>query len=389
MDISFTNRLATFCFACYVIANSLCIPFGAIGLGGILPIIMAISVGGVIVATKGQTLKNIQRSQIVFVLILLLFMFFSYIFAPGYGVSEVVRSFRFFVSTCILSLFVINYNFSFEYFSRCILILTIPITPFAITGDFSVIAEGVTTASDEWMGFGYSVLPLMVLSMYYLFEGEKKTLKLLSIVLFIALSLAFIPHASRGAILSLVMSLAYFLYSELQKRGVRKKTIWTIIIILLIAVGLFSQIVLSYIEDVVERSGIYSLSKFFTREDVSNGRFDLYSLAWKGIISSPLWGNGIASFNNYETYPHNIVIQMLYEGGIALFLLLVKKIIVVFKVITTKLCTYIDPRFLIFFFFTSFIELFFSSSFWEKQRFWMMIWLTYSVYNSNYKNSWK
>ena len=53
--------------------------------------------------------------------------------------------------------------------------------------------------------------------------------------------------------------------------------------------------------------------------DFSNGRLYHYQLALEGFVSSPLWGNGIGAFyDNYPSlgYPHNILLQCLYEGGL-------------------------------------------------------------------------
>ena len=54
--------------------------------------------------------------------------------------------------------------------------------------------------------------------------------------------------------------------------------------------------------------------------DVSNGRNDIASIAIKGFLSSPFWGNGMDSFNANTglAYPHNLFLQLLYDGGLLL-----------------------------------------------------------------------
>ena len=56
--------------------------------------------------------------------------------------------------------------------------------------------------------------------------------------------------------------------------------------------------------------------------DVSNGRNNIWGIAWNGFLRSPIWGNGFDSFQ-YHTgipYPHNFILQSLYDGGILFFI---------------------------------------------------------------------
>lgn len=54
--------------------------------------------------------------------------------------------------------------------------------------------------------------------------------------------------------------------------------------------------------------------------DMTNGRDDIDKVAWEGIWNSPIIGHGTSQFDKYTGlgYPHNFILQMLYDGGIVL-----------------------------------------------------------------------
>lgn len=106
--------------------------------------------------------------------------------------------------------------------------------------------------------------------------------------------------------------------------------------------------------------------------DMTNGRESLSTMAWKGIVESPLWGNGISQFNNNtgEGYPHNFVLQMLYDGGIILTLAIMAPVT---QSLIRKLKTISENKFAFFvlLFFASVPGALFSGDLWNASTLWM------------------
>ena len=111
--------------------------------------------------------------------------------------------------------------------------------------------------------------------------------------------------------------------------------------------------------------------------DLSSGRGEIYEIAFAGFSNSPIFGNGIGSFDNYSgKYPHNLFLQQLYEGG---FLWGVPMIfIVIFSFV--KLNSNMDKQFryfLIYLITTSIVHLLVSSYFWSSSIYWFLMGLVF------------
>ena len=189
----------------------------------------------------------------------------------------------------------------------------------------------------------------------------------------------FIIHTPRGAVVTILFSIIIFTIQKLLTQGVgRKKLITTGIIIIVFMIITF-EVIVGYLQNVASLYELRWLSKFVFEEDVSNGRTSLYQMALNGFFQSPLWGNGIASFNNYSIYPHNLFLQMLYETGVLMFIPVSYLIYKAFMIMILKRESSIDYRLITFLFIISIIQLSFSSHFWMRQQFWMLIWIMLSM----------
>ena len=59
--------------------------------------------------------------------------------------------------------------------------------------------------------------------------------------------------------------------------------------------------------------------------DLSDGRSELYSSTFNLIMGSPVIGHGISTYSHYVPgveYPHNFVLQFLFDGGIILLVII-------------------------------------------------------------------
>ena len=110
-------------------------------------------------------------------------------------------------------------------------------------------------------------------------------------------------------------------------------------------------------------------------DDVLNGRENLYPIAMQGINKSFILGNGIGSFNlRYNTYPHNFILQIMYEGGIIFLLPIIIPVIYgVYAIVAKKSISRNMRIFIIFLFCASIVRLLISYEFWKEMFFWLYL----------------
>ncbi|MBR0365548.1 MAG: hypothetical protein IJH94_01945 [Clostridia bacterium] len=124
---------------------------------------------------------------------------------------------------------------------------------------------------------------------------------------------------------------------------------------------------------------IYALQKSVTMiksKEISNGRNEITDLAIAGIKEHFFVGNGIGMFtpNTGKVYPHNIILQLLYEVGIFLslpfFWMIIKALI---RLVNNTKMTKDNIVILTLFFCASVPRLMVSSQLWIQSAFWLMI----------------
>ena len=239
------------------------------------------------------------------------------------------------------------------------------------------------------MGTSYAFLASVLASLVYmvlLFKFEQAKLKLfyfavvcVNVVYFIYLLL----YGSRGPILSVVLCVLFngcFRYNSenqiIEKRGVR---------ILLLCVGIlivsinFTNI-LSFINGFLLKNNISialiekTLRILPTGGGIMNGRNEIITTAAEGILNSPIWGHGMSLFqyNTGINYPHNFLLQFLYDGGIILFLLILMPMILRIMRLW-KNCTYDNYVMFTYMFFLTIPNAFFSGDIWENGKFWVFV----------------
>lgn len=235
------------------------------------------------------------------------------------------------------------------------------------------------------MGTCYALLiPVLGDLVYLRFYYRKESIRMKIIMLFFAaINLFYLVQmamfGSRGPILCavlLIMSFFIIRIDDNKKVFFRKGRVLIIIIGLLFLIFSFTAI-LQALQDFLAKFDISLnvVDKFLRLDDngdMTNGRESLSTMAWKGIVESPLWGNGISQFNNNtgEGYPHNFVLQMLYDGGIILTLAIM---VPVTQSLIRKLKTISENKFSFFvlLFFASVPGALFSGDLWNASTLWM------------------
>ncbi len=297
-------------------------------LSGRLMTILYLGVGTVIVirpVTRKQN-RRISYQQVVLLFLLLLFLVGTILITP----YSTIKITKFLPLTLIPYLIPISMNIDgkkmLEY------LMTIPIFGVLfINKVFYVVGfkyESVT------MGISYAFLPCVVAAIvfwrYYADEYKGNIWIIAVTIVDLVYAYELIKFGSRGPLLSILLCIAYALIFNNRESGgiaIPRKRI-AIVMFVIIIIIYNGQSLASLLNTFLEKHDIYinALDKFSRLHDktgdVTNGRTEIWKLAIHGFIESPIWGNGLCtSKNNYGyIYPHNFILQFLYDGGVILFL---------------------------------------------------------------------
>ena len=233
------------------------------------------------------------------------------------------------------------------------------------------------------MGQSYAflapVLANILFLFYYCFKRRQSILNIILILFSTAASLYFLIqislYGSRGPIVSVLLCIMFcygFKYDQdKSKVKMAKIRFWLLLLAFAIVIIFFWDIV-KMINTVVDSGTIRKMLYLHDVGNTDNNRFGLYSMGLSMFFEAPILGHGIASFEYYtgQNYPHNLVIQLLFDGGIVLLLVfLVPFLIGLFK--KMKRCTYDEYVMVLFFFFSSVVKAFVSGDIWENERMWL------------------
>lgn len=111
-----------------------------------------------------------------------------------------------------------------------------------------------------------------------------------------------------------------------------------------------------------------------TEGDLSNGRTGIYPLVFQEFLNRPIFGHGFDVFNEtglYE-YPHNFLLQIIYDGGIVMIL------VMLVPTISRMLASFKQDNrnqliLLIFLLFISVPGASFSGDLWQLKNLWLLI----------------
>lgn len=235
------------------------------------------------------------------------------------------------------------------------------------------------------MGASYAylipVLATIVYSFYYLHE-DKGFQKLFSYILIVANFIFFLElfiYGSRGPLLAIICCVLFLYILSKRNSALRINTPRVLVVIVLVMVIIATfMLLLNSIIDLLGSLGInsYSLNKIvrmFEMDNLSNGREDLSRMSIDGFLQHPILGNGLDLFS-YNTkvtsYPHNFILQILYDGGLLFFFILmipaIRNVIKLFKQ-----AYYSRVVFFVFAFCASVPGALFSGDLWELNMLWL------------------
>lgn len=204
---------------------------------------------------------------------------------------------------------------------------------FAMTKDWSN-----TVSMDVSYGFLIPIIANIVYLFYY-FKDEKFLYRLFVVIISIINGVYFVQlflHGSRGPLLCIIMLIVFLLVVKTSGVGlnIKKGRIPAVAIAVLIVVVGYATF-FSSLESFLGKHEIqsYAVSKIIALDadgNLSNGRTRLNVLSLNGFWDSPILGNGFDRFdaNTGNLYPHNFILQILYDGGLVFFFVIFIPVIV-------------------------------------------------------------
>lgn len=318
-------------------------------------------------------LESNLRPLIILVIYILVFFIYSLVLG-GFRNSTfhcLLDFLLFGIPFLIVSYLKVNIKYIFKTLS-IIGVFAIPIQLLQI--DFSDTSDAGT-----WMMVSYNIVKIAIASVISITYDESILIKIVSFIN-IVVSVVYLTYlGSRGAILGCIVAvLLMLLYRKNKQLQLLSFKTMMIAVSIALFVSSFSTIVL-FIYDILKEYGIssYSLERIVaglnSQSSLSSGRDELYEIALRGIEENVFMGQGIASFDNFSgEYPHNLIIQMLYEGGFFLGMPLVFLTFFSLSTLNSKLNH--QARLLhIYLFSAGVVQLIFSSYFWMSILFWYWI----------------
>lgn len=237
------------------------------------------------------------------------------------------------------------------------------------------------------MGFAYSCLPVLIASIFGLTYGKK--IAILSTINIVAIILGFSSYAPRGVWLVIGTVLCLCFYWHFCKSNSKKSSriggialLTFFIIAVSFLLNNFEWLVVSVNDFLINKLNIkiYALQKFVLylgKENVLNGRENLWIQAREVISRNPFTGNGIGYYEsiNNGAYCHNILLEAFCEAGLFFVIPIILYIGTVlvrllnspyaeekvgFQWLALTFCVGIEPLFL-------------SSSYWMYTPFWFFL----------------
>lgn len=354
---------------------------------------------------------------VIFVFFIRVF-FKQYIFRINNSGSALLILFCLFVYYCLTLIFA-DTSLSFvDFFAYVVMPLLITcLLPISVINVFRAIiilpAPGILVWNkifemggyyEEALALGtcYAFLVPVLASFIYLFYFFKDDSFFLKVVILLCIAInavylfQLVTHGSRGPLLSLLI-LPLILFSvTIRNEGLGVKVYKVRFFVILVSVALLVFFFLPAVIGLDSYLGsrgveIQALNKIIMlndQMDISNGRTDLANMTIAAIPERLLFGHGLSTSESVIKiqYPHNCILQVLFDGGLFLFLFLLvpisKKLLMFFRH-----CNRYQYALFLLFFLSAFPGALLSGDMWKNPRFWFFVGLILSFNYSNYPNN--
>ena len=310
--------------------------------------------------------------------VLFIFIFFGYSFCIGALRPSIIESFFNFLIFGIPLILISYLRIWVKYIFRTIVIVGIIALPLQLT----LIDISNTADSGLWMSVSYNLIKIIIPSIIVLFYDRNKIIKIIGICQLLVGIAFLVVLGSRGAVLGVILCVLLLLLYRNNKK-LRILSFKSLLVALsFITTILFFEPIITFVYENLQDHNIssYSLMRMVNSlndgSSLSSGRDDIYAVAISGIKDNLILGSGVGSFDNYSgAYPHNIFLQVLYEGGLLFGIPLIAVIIISICTLNQKVT--MDRRLLyIYLISAGLVQLLFSANFWSSILFWYWIGLS-------------
>lgn len=181
----------------------------------------------------------------------------------------------------------------------------------------------------------------------------------------------------RGAFITIVVGLIFILVRNFKRVSIRKllRICFGLIILLLLIFFVFGKLTGGYLELFSDNFGrvtsLYGQGGIDT--SASSGRDELWTQSWFLIKGKPVIGYGLFSYLSQSNWPHNIFLEVLLQGGIVLFIILIIILILSFSKYRRMLRFDKSQIWLMPLMIYVFTQLFFSGSYMFETYFWFSL----------------
>ena len=246
------------------------------------------------------------------------------------------------------------------------------------------------------MGYSYAVIHLCVACIieliYFRKENKRNIYMHFCTIIGVYLTVRLLLLSTRGTFLSIIIALMLFYITSFDGNArIKKHSSKTIVVFVVIVVfmALFDSI-LKALSGIVQSFGdiapaaLRKMLDAYKSNDITHGRDSIVDFTLKCIADKPLLGYGTQMFGNingHYSYPHNCVLQFLFENGIlgSVYILLNLFIKIYHTVFPSNNLNKdeILARQLIML--TSLPMLFLSNEMWTTPAFWMFLMYPYNL----------
>ncbi|MCD7855841.1 MAG: hypothetical protein LUG66_09565 [Clostridiales bacterium] len=244
------------------------------------------------------------------------------------------------------------------------------------------------------LGTIYDLLPCIVLAMVHFAYYRKNASKLTKLLYlyYLYMLVRMIPVIVRGAMLTLMIGVVIIYLNRpgkktkaITKWSTGKKALVVLGIIAAVLAVLNFNYLIEWTYNLLAGWGINFgfITKFhyyIQSGNITDNREPYYELVKNTFFESPIYGKGVQTFGSYSAdgaaYPHNYILQFLFEGGLLLMLpLAFVSLREIYRVMTAKYRNVDDLALRLCLLLVSVIPGFFSMNIWYNRSFWMLIML--------------
>lgn len=299
----------------YILGTHFGIPSS--GSIGIILAIMFFAIGLI----KGQKLSLNNYPYLLLINILAL------VVATNFFVSYSTMTFPKLMGFSILPMLLVFCKYDYKKVVRYACALT-PLV-FVVHG-YLFVLQG--TFNQMEMGYSYAIVHILAANLIQWFYFRKESgfyLKACNLISFYFL-VRVLMAATRGTIVSIAFIIFLIWLIRFDENGnyikLTKKKKIQIFFIFVAAVIVYINLepVLKFFENMFESvfgtvpAAVKKTLDAIESNDLSHGRDDLTEFTLSAIKDSPAFGHGVLTFNHFNdyVYPHNCILQLLFEGGI-------------------------------------------------------------------------